>query len=96
MKHNNFFVGFDTFFFCFYNQCSIYSWQFYKDHWVNSLINARFAEEVSWDLAKNIFYPHAFLKKRRGYCNHLRLYVMLSHPKPLDEIQTNLVCELLT
>ena len=50
------------------------------------------------------YYPHAFLKKRRGYCNRLcpsvppsvRLSVMLSPPKPLDEIQPNLVCELLT
>ena len=50
------------------------------------------------------FYPHAFLKKRRGYCNRLRLSVplsvglsvMLSPPKPLDKIQPNLVCELLT
>ena len=45
------------------------------------------------------YYPHAFLKKRRGYCNRLclfvRLSVMLSLPKPLDEIQPNLVCELL-
>ena len=41
-------------------------------------------------------YPHAFLKKRRGYCNRLhpsiRLSVMLFPPKPLDEIQPNLVC----
>ena len=44
------------------------------------------------------------LKKRRGYCYHLRPSVcpsvrpsvMLSPPKPLDEIQPNLVCELLT
>ena len=45
-------------------------------------------------------YPHDFLKKRRGYCNRLRqsvrLSVTLSPPKPLDEIQPNLVCELLT
>ena len=49
-------------------------------------------------------YPHAFLKKRRGYCNRLRpsvrpsvrLSFMLSPPKPLDEIQPNLLCELLT
>ena len=41
-------------------------------------------------------YPHAFLKKRRGYCNRLRPSVTLSPPKPLDEIQPNLVCELLT
>ena len=53
-------------------------------------------------------YPHAFLKKRRGYCNRLRPSVRpsvrlsvrpsvtLSPPKPLDEIQPNLVCELLT
>ena len=48
-------------------------------------------------------YPHAFLKKRRGYCYRLRPSVrlsvrpsvMLSPPKPLDEIQPNLVCELL-
>ena len=52
----------------------------------------------------HIFYPHAFFKKRRGYCNRLRpslhpsvrLSVTLSPPKPLDEIQPNLVCELLT
>ena len=46
------------------------------------------------------FYPHAFLKKRRGYCNRLRPSVRpsvtLSPPKPLDEIQPNLVCGLLT
>ena len=50
------------------------------------------------------YYPHAFLKKRRGYCNRLCpsirpsvcRSVMLSPPKPLDEIQPNLVCELLT
>ena len=39
--------------------------------------------------------PHAFLKKRWGYCNRLRPSVTLSPPKPLDEIQPNLVCELL-
>ena len=59
-----------------------------------------------------ICYPHAFLKKRRGYCNRLRPSVRpsvcpsvcpsvrpsvtLSPPKPLDEIQPNLVCGLLT
>ena len=52
------------------------------------------------DRIRNVNYPHAFLKKRRGYCNRLRpsvrLSVTLSPPKPLDEIQTNLVCELLT
>ena len=41
-----------------------------------------------------------FLKKRRGYCIRLRpsvrLSVWLFSPKPLDEIQPNLVCELLT
>ena len=47
-----------------------------------------------------VYYPHAFLKKRRGYCNRLRPSVRpsvtLSTPKPLDEIQPNLVCGLLT
>ena len=38
-------------------------------------------------------YPHAFLKKRRGYCNHL--HPLCYPPEPLDEIQPNLVCELL-
>ena len=38
-------------------------------------------------------YPQAFLKKHRG---RLHPSVMLSPPKPLDEIQPNLVCELLT
>ena len=54
------------------------------------------------------YYPHAFLKKRWGYCNRLRPSVRLSvrlsvrpsvtlsPPKPLDEIQPNLVCVLLT
>ena len=37
-----------------------------------------------------------FLKKRRGYCYRLRPSVMLSPPKPLGEIQPNLVCEYLT
>ena len=41
------------------------------------------------------FHPHAFLKKRLGgYCNLLPLSVMLSPPKPLDEIEPNLMCEL--
>ena len=51
-----------------------------------------------------LYYPHAFLKKRRGYCNRLRpsvclsvrLSFTLSPSKPLDEIQPNLVCVLLT
>ena len=43
----------------------------------------------------NIIIPTLFLKKRRGYCNRLRLSVTLSPPKPLEEIQPNLVCELL-
>ena len=41
-------------------------------------------------------YPHAFFKKRRGYCNRLRPSFTLSPPKPSDEIQPNLVHELLT
>ena len=64
----------------------------------------------NWFLACS--YPHAFLKKRWGYCNRLRPSVCpsvrpsvcpsvrpsvtLSPPKPLDEIQPNLVCGLLT
>ena len=47
-----------------------------------------------------VCYPHAFLKKRWGYCSRLRLSVhpsvTLSPPKPLDEIQPNLVWELHT
>ena len=52
--------------------------------------------QMSSDSVPQYHYPHAFLKKRRGYCNHLRPSVTLSPPKPLDEIQPNLVCELLT
>ena len=37
-------------------------------------------------------YPHAFFKKWWGYCNLLCPSVTLSPPKPLDEIQPNLVC----
>ena len=46
-------------------------------------------------------YPHAFLKKSEGDIviasvrSSVRLSVMLSPPKPLDDIQLNLVCELL-
>ena len=51
-------------------------------------------------LVGDVYYPHAFLKKRRGYCYRLRPSVCppvtLSHPKPLDEIKPNLVCELPT
>ena len=36
--------------------------------------------------------PCFFLKKRCGYCNHLRPSVTLSPTKSLDEIQPNLVC----
>ena len=44
------------------------------------------------------YYPHAFLKKRRGYCYRLRPSArpLWYTPKPLDEIQPNLVCELLS
>ena len=41
----------------------------------------------------------SFFKKAKGILQSplsVRLSVMLSPPKPLDEIQTNLVCELLT
>ena len=48
-------------------------------------------------------YPHAFFKKAKGILLSppsvrlsVRPSVMLSPPKPLDEIQPNLVCELLT
>ena len=50
---------------------------------------------LSKTLAK-VNYPHAFLKRRRRYCNRLRTSLTLSLPKPLDKIQPNLVCELLT
>ena len=30
---------------------------------------------------------HVLSPRRRGYCNRFRLSVMLSAPKPLDEIQ---------
>ena len=51
-----------------------------------------------------LIIPTLFLKKRRGYCYRLRPSVcpsvcpsvMLSPPKPLEEIQPSLVCELLT
>ena len=60
-------------------------------------------EVVNVNVHINIWcnYPHAFLKNegdiviapvRPSVC----LSVMLSPPKPLDEIQPNLVCELLT
>ena len=56
------------------------------------------------------FYPHAFLKNLRDIAKasvvrpparpsarpSIRLSVTLSLPKPLDVIQPNLVCELLT
>ena len=52
-----------------------------------------------YHLTKDIYPPAFFKKKRQGYCNHLhtsvRPSVTLSPPKPLDEIQPNLVCELL-
>ena len=63
-------------------------------------INNGLPMTLKWHLLSSYFYPHAFLKKRRGYCNRLRPSVRpsvtLSPPKPLDEIQPNLVCELLT
>ena len=40
----------------------------------------------------NYYYPHAFLKKRRGYCNHLRLsirqsrYLLLNHRTKSNQI----------
>ena len=56
---------------------------------------------INWQYLHTVYYPHAFLKKCRGIAIasvHLsvRLSVTLSPPKPLDEIQPNLVCELLT
>ena len=47
----------------------------------------------------NYVYPHAFLKKAKGILQSplsVRLSVMLSPPKPLDDIQPNLVSEQLT
>ena len=46
-----------------------------------------------------VCYPHAFLKKAKGILlspPSVRPSVMLSPPKPLDEIQPNLVCEFFT
>ena len=52
-----------------------------------------------WEGSKghiSINYPHAFFKKRRGYCYPLHCpSLMLSSPKPSDKIQPK-VCELLT
>ena len=57
-------------------------------------------QRLSYSLFGKYHYPHAFLKKRWGYCNRLRPSVRpsvtLSPPKPLDEIQPNLVGGLLT
>ena len=47
---------------------------------------------ISWSYT---IIPTLF-KKRWGYCYRLRPSIMLSPPKPLDKIQPNLVCELLT
>ena len=47
----------------------------------------------------NSCYPHAFLKKAKGILflpPSVCPSVMLSPPKPLDEIKPNLVVELLT
>ena len=70
----------------------------YLNHWTkfNQIWCVSYSHE--WDAQHN--YPHAFLKKRRVYCYLLRPSVcpsvMLSPPKPLDEIQPNFVIELLT
>ena len=65
-------------------------------------ISRKYSKELSHS---GINYPHAFLKKRRDIViASVRLCVryavcasvMLSPPKPLDEIQPDLVCELLT
>ena len=52
------------------------------------------------DICIYFLSPHFFLKKRMGYFNRLHPpihpSVMLSPPKPLAEIQPNLVCQLLT
>ena len=48
-------------------------------------------------IAQNRIYPHAFLISVEDIAiASVRPSVTLSHPKPLDEIQPNLVCELLT
>ena len=60
--------------------CNIPGTFFYKKAWGKNAFKA--------------FFPHAFLKKRLGYCNRLRPSVTLSPPKPLDEIQPKLVCEI--
>ena len=35
-------------------------------------INNGLPMTLKWHLLSSYFYPHAFLKKRRGYCNRLR------------------------
>ena len=48
-----------------------------------------------WSVPVCVFIP-TFFEEKWGYCNRLRPSVRLSPPKPLDRIQPNLVCELLT
>ena len=50
-------------------------------------------------LQENLLLPPCFFKKAKVILYSplsVRLSIMLSPPKPLDEIQPNLVCELLT
>ena len=59
--------------------------------WSGPLSSSKLYVGTAW-----LYYPQAFLKKCLGYCNRLPPSVTLSPPKPLDGIQPNLVCELLT
>ena len=47
---------------------------------------------------RGFHFPHVFFFKSEGdiVITSVRPSVMLSPPKPLDKIQPNLVCELLT
>ena len=66
----------------------------HREHVLISTVNFRVTVNLMVHFHCN--YPHAFLKKAKGILQlppSVRLSVMLSPPKPFNEIQTNLVCE---